>query len=288
MTALAVVTPSFRPDADLFAHLHASVLEHTTDETVHHVIVPPADKELFSRHAGPRCRIWTAPELLPRRYVPVPRANMWVNALRPWPPVRGWVLQQALKLAATARIEADAVLIADSDVVLVRPVKVAEFRTDGRLRLYRNEGAVHAGMARHVRWHQVARELLGLPAAPAPPLHDYVNSLAFWDPAVVRALERRITETTGRHWLDAFNARLHISEFILYGVFVDEPHGDPPAGDTSICHTYWETTPLDEESALAFADRLDPRAIGMMISAKSGTPLPVRQAAIRRCAENAG
>ncbi|WP_113702597.1 DUF6492 family protein [Nonomuraea lactucae] len=290
MTELAVVTPSFGPDAELFAQLHASVLEHTTEDTVHHVIVPAGDRERFAGFAGPRCRVWTEPELLPRRYVRVPRSGLWVNALRPWPPIRGWVIQQALKLAATARAEARAVLVADSDIVLVRPVDVAAFRADGQLRLHRVERGVHAGMPRHVRWHQVARDLLGLPPAPPPPLHDYVSSLTFWDPVVVRAMQGRIAESAGRPWLDAFNARLHISEFILYGVFVDELYaaGGPPAGDDTICHNYWDRTPLDRDGALAFADRLGPEAIGMMISAKSGTPPSVREAAVRRCAEVAG
>ncbi|MFG1705604.1 DUF6492 family protein [Nonomuraea sp. M3C6] len=290
MTKLAVVTPSFGPDAELFADLHASVLEYTSDDTVHHVIVPPRDKKLFARYAGPRCRVWTEPELLPRRYARVPRSNLWVNRLRPWPPIRGWVIQQALKLSATARIDADAVLIADSDIVLVRPVDAAAFRTGGQLCLHRAEHAVHPGMTRHVRWHQVARDLLGLPAAQPPPLHDYVSSLTFWDPDVVRSMRTRIGQATGRHWLDAFTSRLHISEFILYGVYVDEVHavGDPPAANTALCHNYWDRTPLDQDAALAFADRLNPEAIGMMISAKSGTPLAVRQAAVARCAEVAG
>ncbi|MEU6715905.1 DUF6492 family protein [Nonomuraea sp. NPDC046802] len=287
MTKLAVVTPSFGPDAELFAQLHASVLAHTTDDTVHHVIVPPRDKALFGRYAGPRCRVWTEPELLPRRYVRLPRSGLWINTLRPWPPIRGWVIQQALKLSATAMIEADAVLIADSDIVLVRPVEAAAFRAGGQLCLHRAEGAVHTGMTRHVRWHQVARDLLGLPDAPPPPLHDYVSSLTFWDPVVVRAMRTRIGQATKRHWLDAFTSRLHISEFILYGVYVDEIHclDDPPSANTALCHNYWDRTPLDHDAALAWADRLNPEAIGMMISAKSGTSLPVRQAAVRRCAE---
>jgi hypothetical protein len=70
-------------------------------------------------------------------------------------------------------------------------------------------------------------------------------------------------------------------------VFVDEilaGSGAPWPGDTSFCHNYWETTPLDRDGALDFADRLDPAAVGMMISAKSHTPRAVRQAAIERCA----
>src|SRR5690606_7630698 len=141
---------------------------------------------------------------------------------------------------------------------------------------------------RHVIWHRVARELLGLPPAPPPPLPDYVTPLNFWDPAVARAMQRRITEVTGMNWMDAFNARLHISEFILYGVFVDEvlgASGDRPPGDASICHNNWKRSPLTHEEAIAFAERLPREAIAMMISAKSNTPLEVRRAAIRRATE---
>ncbi|MEO3869603.1 DUF6492 family protein [Nonomuraea sp. B12E4] len=282
MSTLAVITPSYGPDAALFAELHRSVLELTPADTVHHVIVPSADKAVFAPYAGPRCRVLTEPEVLPRRYRRLPR-GLWGNLRRPWPPVRGWVIQQAIKIAVAAQIEADLVLIADSDIVLVRPTTPARFTTDGQLHLHRAENAVHAGMPRHLRWHQVARELLGLPPAAGPPLHDYVTSLNFWDPAIVRAMCARIAEVSGQDWLDAFNARLHISEFILYGVFVDQVLGTHPPSDTTICHNSWDDTPMDLATALAFADRLGPDAVGMMISAKSRTPPEVRQAALERC-----
>lgn len=282
---LAVITPTWRPDAALFAHLHRSVLEHTPDGTVHHLIVPAAHKSTFASYAGPRCRIWTHPELLPRRYVRLP-GGIWINTLRPWPPVRGWVMQQAAKLAAAATVDADVVLIADSDAVLVRPVSAERLLVDGQACLYRADGAIHAGMPRHVQWHQVARELLGLPAGPKPPLPDYVNGIGVWDPPVLRAMLRRVEEVNGRHWVDAFTARLHISEFIVYGVFVDEARAIVgPPGDDALCHTYYEQTPLDLTAALEFAEALKPDAIGMMIAGNSGTAPEVRVAAIRRCEE---
>jgi hypothetical protein len=36
---------------------------------------------------------------------------------RQWPPIRGWVMQQAATMAATAAIDADAVMIVDSDAL---------------------------------------------------------------------------------------------------------------------------------------------------------------------------
>jgi Family of unknown function (DUF6492) len=288
MTDLAVITPTYRPDAEMFADLHRSVLQFTPDDTVHHVVVPARDRGLFAGYEGPRCRVWTSAELLPPRYVGVPRANLHVNLRRPWPPVRGWVIQQAVKLAAAGQMDADVVLLADSDVVLVRPVRTDRFAIGGRPSLYREANGVTADMERHVIWHRVARDLLGLHPAPPPPLPDYVSPLNFWHPPLVRALQRRIRETTDRDWLDGFNSRLHISEFILYGVFVDEvlsaSQPTPPA-ETTICHNNWQRTPLDHDAAIAFADQLAPEAIAMMISAKSQTPHDVRRAAIRRCAE---
>ncbi|MFG1696930.1 DUF6492 family protein [Nonomuraea sp. NPDC049309] len=285
MKTLAVVTPSYGPDAGHFGDLHRSVLRCTPPETVHHVIVPRPDLPLFAPYAGPRCRVWSVDELLPRRYVQVPRTGIWVNARRPWPPVRGWVMQQIVKIVASAAMDTDVVLVADSDVVLLRPVTAARALVGGRVALHRLEGGVHAGMPRHLLWHRVARDLLRLPPPPGPPLPDYMSPLTFWQPATVRKLQERLRESTGRHWIEAFGSRLHVSEFMLYGVFVDEvlsaTEGRPPS-DTSICHKTPDESPMDLRTALDFAGRVGPEAIGMLISSKSGTPPEVRQAAIRR------
>lgn len=288
MTKLAVLTPSFRGDAEIFGDLHRSVLEYTPEDTVHHVFVPWRDRHLFVPFEGPRCRILTSREVLPRRYVRVGRGDSHVNLRRPWPPVRRWVMQQAIKIAAAAQLDADVVIVADSDVVLVRPVSADRFRFGDQTSLFRLDDGVHAGMSRHLVWHRVARELFGLPPAPLPPLPDYVSSFNFWDPAAVRAMQRRIGDVTGRDWLDAFTSQLHISEFMLYGVFIDEVFRGSrpwPQADATVCHNTWQRTPLDLDGALAFAEQLDSDAVAMMISAKSGTPVEIRRAAIDRCAE---
>lgn len=287
MSELAVITPSFRGDADIFADLHRSVLEFTPPDTVHHVFVPARDMALFAGYEGPRCRIWTSREILPRRYLRMGQDDSYVNARRPWPPVRGWITQQAIKIAAAAALEADVVLVADSDIVLVRPVTAARFSVDGQRLLHRVEKGVTQDMERHVIWHRVARRLFGLPPQP-PPLPDYVSSFNFWEPAAVRAMQQRISATSGGNWLDAFTGQLHVSEFILYGVFVDEVLGGSGPRlpeDATSCHNTWQRTPLDHDGAVDFADRLGPDAVAMMISAKSRTPYDIRQAAIRRCAD---
>lgn len=288
MTDLAVITPCFRGDAALFGDLHRSVLEFTNSDTVHHVLVPLRDAALFRQYEGPRCKIWIRSQILPPRYLRVPFSDVYVNLRQPYPPLRGWVMQQTAKIAAAAQLDAKVVLVLDSDAVLVRPTTVDRFIVDGELRVYRIDNGVHDQMERHLIWHQVSRRLLGLPPAPPAPLPDYVTPMNMWDPAMVRALQERVSEVTGRSWLDAFNGERHISEFMLYGVFVDEVlHAGKakPRGDDTVVYNYYSRTPLNHDTAAEFVDNLPPEAVAMMISAKSHTPDEVRQAAIKRSAE---
>ena len=196
-------------------------------------------------------------------------------------------MQQVMKIAASALIDAGTVLIADSDAVLLRPTTAADFRDGGELGLVRAEDAVHFGMDRHILWHHVAHRLLGLAGTCRLPLPDYVNPINVWDPVIVRAMQHRISEVTGMSWVDAFTSELHISEFVLYGVFVDEIIGTATRHDSTICHNYYGRTSLDHDRAMAFADQIAPEAVGMMISSHSGTSREVRLAAFRRGREAA-
>ena len=281
MPRLAIITPSYAPDFELCADLHRSVLRHSPSSVQHHIIVPGPDLELFSRLAGPRVVLHDEAAFLPRSIRAVPGTKYRVNLRRPFPPLRGWILQQVIKLAAAARSDADVVVLVDSDIEFVRPFSAETFRRDGTVRFYRKPDDIDERLPRHVRWHQGARALLGLPAAP-PPYHDYVSSLLAWDPAIVRQLLERVEQTTGRRWADAVSSQLHLSEWTLYGVFVDHLMGEEArafATDDPRCHAYWDETPLDEAGARAFVAGAGPDDVAVMISAKSRTPLAVRRAA---------
>jgi hypothetical protein len=283
---LAVLTPSFRGDASLFAVLHASVLANTASSVVHHVVVPPSDAQLFRKYAGPRCHVWTHRDFLPRHFLSVPRASgLTLNLHRPWPPARGWIVQQLVKIAGTAALDARAALVIDSDAVLLREPTFDELTRDGRPWNFRKEAGVSADMDRHLLWHKVARRLLGVSGAVSPPAPDYISPIAVWDPAVVRSLTEHIAASTGRNWIDVVAAELHFSEFIAYGVFVDHVLGDVPAFGGPLCHNYYERVPMGLAEACAFADAMPSNALGAMISSHSRTPHDVRLAAFQRCAE---
>jgi hypothetical protein len=282
MAELAVITPSYAPDFELCRDLNASVLRRTDGTVTHYVITPRRDLKLFSALRGPRTEVLAVDDVMPRRMMAVPWANFWVNMRRPGPPIRGWMMQQLVKLQAASSIPADRLLLVDSDVLFVRDVCAATFARDGRVRFYRLDAGVDAAMSRHVIWHDVARKLLGLPAE-QPPLPDYVSAFNVWDQATVLALRDRIERTTGQRWLDVIAGQLHFSEFILYGVFVDKVLGDQarvaPA-DSMMCHSYWKPLPLSLREAEEFVARLPPDDVAIMISAKSRTPMDVRRKAL--------
>ena len=74
-----------------------------------------------------------------------------------------------------------------------------------------------------------------------------------------------------------------MSEFILYGVFVDCVLGESAdvfAAHSMLCHSYWNTQPLDRAAATDFVRDRAPEDVAVMISAKSGTPLDVRAEAL--------
>jgi hypothetical protein len=209
---------------------------------------------------------------------------MRVNLRSPVPPLRGWIVQQLVKMALAEQLEEKVIVVADSDVVFLRPVTVSTFAPHGQVRFYRKEGGVSDEMARHVRWHAVTRELLGLPPAPPPPLPDYISALNTWDRDLVIAALRQIEEATGRPWLTAVGRNVHFSEFILYGVFVDEI-ARPDASavtDDPLCQFYWDTVPLTVDAGVKRLGSIKPADVAVMISAKSNTPVPVRRAVLAK------
>jgi hypothetical protein len=282
MKRMSVITPSFAPDFELCADLHRSVLECAPESVHHHIIVPHSDLTLFRRLAGTRTHIHCEADFLPSSFVPVPLTKFTVNLRQPIPPVRGWILQQLVKLAAVAASEDDVVLLVDSDIEFIRPFGVETFVRNGIVRFYRKPDEIDQRLPKHIIWHQTARAMLGLPKPAAPPYTDYISSLLAWDPAIVRQLLAKVANTIGRPWTTAIAGQLHFSEWTLYGIFVDEAIGAPVnsfVSDDPLCLSYWNDGPLNRQGAFDFLRGVQPTDVAAMISAKSRTPLAVRRAA---------
>ena len=290
MTRLAVLTPSYAPDFERCVDLHRSVLEHAPESVHHHLVVPRGDLALFGGLRDRRTHVHCEQDFLPRSFVPLPAVNFSVNLRRPFPPVRGWIRQQVLKLAAASQLDCDVVLLVDSDIEFIRPFSAATFVRDGVVRFYRRPDGVDDALPRQVIWHRRARRLLGLPGR-EPPYPDYISSLLAWDPVILRRMLARVEAVAGRAWQIDVASQLHFSEWTTYGVFVDEVLGAAAsafASDDSRCHSYWDETPLDDSGLAAFLGAVRPDDVAVMISAKSRTPHAVRRRALERLVRSDG
>lgn len=282
---MVVVTPTYGPDLALFTDLHESFLNCFAEDVKHLVVTPAVDRHLFRQFEGPRCDVHTVGDVLPRRMIPVPGANMWLNWRRPIPPVRGWIMQQLVKLAVAEQAEEHIVVLADSDVSFIRPVTYATFAPAGVVRFYRKAGGVTDAHPLHRRWHAEACQLLGLPEPHSGPLPDYILPLVSWDRDLVRAMLGRIGSERPGSWIDRTASKLRFSEFTLYGVYCDSLGDASVVGenaDDGLCACYWETEPLTEIRAEEFSSTVRATDVAVMISAKSNTPLHVRQGIVQR------
>lgn len=283
--SLAIITTSHRPDAETFFRLHASVVAHTEASTRHIVVVPEMDVSLFESIGSPRLEVVSERDVLPRRFIPATRLARIphlprglriaaVNATRPWLPVRGWILQQIVKLALVSALDADVAVVIDSDVLLIGRLDESMFRdTEGVTRLYRLPHGITADMTRHRAQRAKALRLLGLTRQEMDS-PDYIAGIVSWDPAVVRQLLTRIESTTGRRWQDCIGGSLDFSEFITYGTFVmslADPRTRTFVSDRSLSHSHWGPTPLTMETAQPFVDDLDGEDIAVHVQSNTST-----------------
>ena len=164
MTAsVAFITPSYRLDRDRCALLSRS-LEACAPSVEHWIVVDRGDLRFFRPLQDHRTNVVAKEEVLPvwvRRLDTLRiglRSNVWIQARGL--PIRGWLLQQLIKLAIAEELTADVLVHADSDVVLLRPYAVSSVVDRGdRVQLYARPDYVDETLPDHVRWHRSAEKL---------------------------------------------------------------------------------------------------------------------------------
>jgi hypothetical protein len=298
MKKLAFLTPSYGPDFAVFESLHKTVLRYTDIDVVHHVVVPSADMDLFRRLSSARLRIHNSTDVLGRSFVSVYGLAQVMRALRlssfskvqainlrkPWVPLRGWIIQQIVKLAMAAEIESDVTLIVDSDVVIVQPIDISAFTRNGAVRLYKWANVVGPHMPQHVKWLAAARTLLDLPESTSESQPDYIAGFISWDPVIVRRMLNQISALSETDWRSRIAGELYFSECMLYGTYVehfgskrDRSFIEP---DT-LCKSYWSTQALTEADATKFAASVGKDCLAVQIQSTSHTTQDIRLAIAR-------
>lgn len=233
---LALVTCSYKPDYERCARLCRSMDAFISEP--HFIIVPARDKGLFSSFESPNRTVLTTQDVLPAEFLHLPVLRKWWLDNGLWP-IRGWMMQQLTKLCADVVTERENIIFVDSDIEFLSPLQTQRFVRQNALRLHRKPLEKDEGV--HLKWHHAAAELLNL--RPQYFGSDYIAPLATWRRSNLIALKRHIENSLHRPWHEAVGRRLTVSEYILYGVFVEHVLGMETsnhfqsAGD--LCHCLW-------------------------------------------------
>jgi hypothetical protein len=283
MPHIAIVTPSFLPDLDRCELLAEGVARFASKAHRHVVIVPRRDWAPFQdRMARHGAVVLPEEELLPSWLLRVPFSRKWQLSPRGWP-VRGWIRQQVIKIAYACLSTADAVVFADSDTCLVRKFDEGMvLRSGGRVRLFADPADGDTPV--HHEWYRRAGRLLGIPAKDYYGL-GFVGNLVSWVPDAARAMVRHLEDVNSRDWRWLLLHQRTISEYVLYGVFVQEVLGfeaarHVPEPEKPIIE-YWKDDRLSDASLLRFVETLRPEHVAVHIQSKARYSFDVYARAVR-------
>lgn len=289
MGHVAIVTPSFRGDLERCELLAEGTARFASREHRHVVIVPRRDLAIFRERVGRfGAAVLPEEELLPP-LVPVPGSRKWRMTLRGWP-VRGWIVQQVVKLAYACHSSADAVLCADSDTCVVRPFDAALTLLPGdRVRLFAEPDNGDGPMHREA--YRRARALLALRPKEYTGL-GFVGNFISWSPDAARALARRLEETSGDEWRSLLLRQRLLSEYTLYGLFVLDVAGLEAtrhlADARKVVTEHWTHDVLSDEALVRFLGSLGERHVAVHVQSKTRYSFDVYARAVRRLWDAAG
>jgi hypothetical protein len=280
---IAVVTPSFARDFTLCSELNESVLTHLPASAKHYIIVDNRDLDLFSVLEGARTVIMAVEDVIPKGYFKLPHLKSWWFSSAAFVPAKGWLIQQLVKLSVARMLDEDVQVNVDSDVRFVRPVDASLFVGGGKTRLYRKPGGVFAGMV-HVKWHKNVCRLLGVREETLP-IDDYVGNMISWNRQLAIDACAHVEAVTGGPWHCAFTRGRLVSEYLLYGLYVDKIVGRDAADvwldERSRCHTYWGPGPLPASQVEEFVNAIAEDDVAFSIAGLTGTDREVTQRATK-------
>lgn len=286
-----LLTCSMARDLGIFGVLAASVDACAGEGVRHVVIVPRRDLPAFRRFAGARRDVLAQEDVLPMRLWALPKALgrlAFVHEALRRPlyltargrVMRGWMIQQVLKIEYARNAPCEAVVHVDSDVFFVRPFAAVDLWRDGRLAFFRVDEA--GADTVHQRWTEAAAACLGV-TLPQGRASHYIENCVPWHRSVARAMVERIEAVHGRPYHDVLLTFPSISEYFIYGLFADLLLQKPvlaPA-DRSVCKSFWPAGPEEAFDLDQQLGQMEPWHKALAVQSTHGFPLPERERAFR-------
>lgn len=270
---LAIVTPSYHTDYKLCKLLVDSVNRYADDEIKHYLIIPRKDYPLFEHMMSSRTRIRFQEDFLPWWIFPSLISKKWYASLKTFP-VRGWIRQQIVKLAIGEMLPESFFLLVDSDTFLVRPFDVEAFFEGEKVSLYCEP--LKTSIPEFDGWQRTSAKLFKIDAFNTT--NDiYVAPFIFWRKDILLSMFRALEKNHGKSWQQVLCGQLRLSEYTLYGIYVDHVLGIENSGHyrdpKKHTHDYYKTTPMNPAELKDFKDEMADHHWAVSIASKSSTQI---------------
>jgi hypothetical protein len=273
--SIAVVTKTYLPDLGQCEVL-AESLDRLAPHVPHYLIVDRRDRPAFSHLERGKRRLIDSEALVGKWMWRMPGSKGFWLSLKA-PPVRGWIIQQILKIGAVEAVSERTLIFCDSDMAFLRRFDRDDLLVEGKVGLldvdYVNED--------YRQWTAAACRLLGLSE------HDvnyrgYVGHMICWNRETVKAMQQRIEKSTGCNWQVALARIPSFSEYMLYGIFVREVLGydavDHAPSTMPLVKASYGVAMTTDLAIETFLTDLDPRTVAMMVHSKdSNDPALLRK-----------
>jgi hypothetical protein len=219
-----IITPSYAPDFQRCRLLCQSISQHVQGHHEHLIIIDKKDYQLFAELENNQTRLIIKEDILPGWIVKIPFSKKWWFSFKTLP-VRGWILQQIVKLSAFEFSDADNFLFIDSDVTFIRSFNVNQLQQSNQYSLSSLDRKKEDYQdKRKQRWHQFAADLLELPEE-TPLVKDYISQLVLWKREnlikLTQAIEQSPLNRKSASWKQFLCNTLDFSEYTLYGLFAE-------------------------------------------------------------------
>jgi hypothetical protein len=266
------VTPTYLPDLKR-CELLVESLDRTTPDAPHYLIVDRRDRAAFKHLEGRRRHLIESETLLGKWIWRMPgRKSFWLSLRAP--PVRGWIVQQILKIAAIETVPEQTLVFCDSDTAFFRHFDREDLLVHGKVGLLDVDLGGDRQWTQWTQWTATARRLLGLPENHGLGSRNHVGNMICWNREIVKAMQQRIEASTGIDWKLALARTANFSEYMIYGIFVCEVLGynaaDHVPSSVPLVKAAWHVPLLTDSDIQAFFTDLDPRTVAVMIHSKDG------------------
>ena len=269
--AMALITPSYAPDFERCKLLTESVERCLVGNYRHYIVVDQRDVALFKQLTSAKITLLVVEDIIPAWIFRAPGIKKWWISLRTLP-IRNWILQQLVKMSIFDAISEDIAVFCDSDNTFIRPFDMGACLLEGdKLALLKVELAYDD----IYRWIASGKTILGIEGTEVKPV-TYVSNMISWHRSNVMAMRDRIEQVHGTHWIRAVCQHRTISEYMIYGIFVEYVLGLEAANhfifNTELIKPSWSKSLVTQTDVDSFFGELKESHVGVMIHSKDNIP----------------